>query len=223
MNTEDFGYSEPCRVKHPQMWQGVTSRCGLHYRALPGEGVFCLVKNVTGSIKSVEYYLSLTSCPCRKKWIHTLFGWRICSWNFNTQGSTAGLSLSAAQRSNLLEHSKVSIRRVRDECCVWLIFVVTNTSTLERTFDVRCSVQKFKFNTSSVEKYSVTSMYCSVKRNGSTKEHSRAGKLCMMDCRQSAAHKITLWMDGFMRNILALFISSNQLLQQIFTYNRPIT
>lgn len=27
-------------VKRPQMSGGVTSRCGLHYRLLPGEGVF---------------------------------------------------------------------------------------------------------------------------------------------------------------------------------------
>lgn len=56
-----FGYNEPCRAKHPQMSQGVTSHFGLYYRELPGEGV-CLVKNVIGSTTTLMRYISVTLC-----------------------------------------------------------------------------------------------------------------------------------------------------------------
>lgn len=56
----NFGHSEPCRVKHPQMSLGVTTLRGVHYRALPGEGVF-LVNDVIGSNKVVMRCLSVTS------------------------------------------------------------------------------------------------------------------------------------------------------------------
>lgn len=51
----------PCRVKHPQMSQGVTSHRGMHCRALPGEGVF-LSKKAIGSIDIVVHYHSVIPC-----------------------------------------------------------------------------------------------------------------------------------------------------------------
>lgn len=62
---EEIWLQRALGVKHPQMSQGVTSHSGLHYRALPGEGVF-LVKDVIGSIKAAVHYLSVTFLSSKK-------------------------------------------------------------------------------------------------------------------------------------------------------------
>lgn len=45
---------------------------------------------------------------------------------FSAQRSTAGRSLRPAKRNYLLEHGQVLVPFLRDECCVWPIFVATN-------------------------------------------------------------------------------------------------
>lgn len=115
------------------MSRGVTSHRGLHYRALPGEGVF-LVKNVIGFIKTAEGYLSVTSCLSTKKKEKKKES--AAEADFNIQVSTAGLSLSSAQRNILINHSQVlSVVCVRCILCV-ADFIVVNISPMGRTFDV---------------------------------------------------------------------------------------
>lgn len=55
-----FILSEPCRVKRLQMSKGVTLRWGLHYGAMPGEGVFFFRVSIVQS--RPKRYRSLTSC-----------------------------------------------------------------------------------------------------------------------------------------------------------------
>lgn len=86
------------------MSQGVASHCGLYYRALPGGGVF-LVKNVTGSIKAVVHYLSMTSCVSSKG-SDCLHETSASDTVFNIHGSTAGFSFSSAKRNILLNQNQ---------------------------------------------------------------------------------------------------------------------
>lgn len=96
--------------------------------ALPGGGVFFFffsphphpplflpVRNVTGSIKLAENYLSLTLCLPRKsergkkKSYSDIHEAVEAQRGFNTQRSTAGLGLSTAKRNYLLGCRQVSV------------------------------------------------------------------------------------------------------------------
>lgn len=96
----------PCGVKHGQMSLSVSSHCGLHYRALPGEGVFH-VKNVIGSIKAAVHYLSVTSCLTSKDsdTICITYPQQKQASTFRVQQLVSSFSL--AKRNILLNHNQV--------------------------------------------------------------------------------------------------------------------
>lgn len=136
-----FGVNEPCRVKHPQMSQGVSPHSGLHYRALPGEGVFH-VRNVIGSIKAAGALPFSDFTSVQQGFRHCFPQASAAETGFNIQGSTAGFSLSSAKRNILLNHNQV-LNTVCVRCrlsCVWLIFVVTNISPMGRKLETKVPV-----------------------------------------------------------------------------------
>ncbi len=104
------------------------------------EREFFLVKNVIGSIKAAEHYLPVTLCLSSKRFWLCLHEAPAAETGLSIQCSTAGLSLSSAQRHILRNHNQV-LNIVWDVCYVWLILVVTNISQMERKFDIGCSKQ----------------------------------------------------------------------------------
>lgn len=105
----------------------------LHYRALPGEGVF-LVKNVIGSIKAVVHYLSMTSCLSSK------YSDTVCMKQLQQKQASTFRVQQLVPASVQLKEKFYWTTIWYSILCVWnvsrvrLIFVVTNISPIGRKF-----------------------------------------------------------------------------------------
>lgn len=112
------------------MSHGVTSHCGLHYRAPPGEGVFffpCQECDWLYSDSRASSFSDFMSIQQKKNsHRYCLHEASAAETGFNTQGSTAGLSFSSAKRNISLKPQSGTQYCVWDVSCV--TFVVTNTS-----------------------------------------------------------------------------------------------
>lgn len=124
--------------------------------------VFSFVRNVTGSIKSAQHYLSLTLCLSRKRFRHA---WSICSPERLQHSAFNSWSQPQTSKKKLFVRTQTG-----SQCCFREMNVVCDWFLLPQTSPLRsrcliCDVLKktLRFHTSSVEKqsYLLSALVCS--------------------------------------------------------------
>lgn len=135
LNANKFNSGEPCGVKRLQMSEGVSWCCGLHYRAIPGEGVF--FPHV--SIMSTWIWLQ-TRALLLTDFIYKHLQTAQTSILKVQQLLSASVLLWETICYNKVRHGRVCMR---DVSCVWVIFDVTNMSPVDSVWDVWHPVHKF--------------------------------------------------------------------------------
>lgn len=124
--------------------------------------VFSLVRNVTGSIKSAEHYLSLTLCLSRKKFRHA---WSICSPERLQHSAFNSWSQPQTSKKKLFVRTQTGSHAVFER---WMLCVTDFCCHKHLLLCSRCLIcgvlkKMLRFHTSSVEKqsYLLSALVCS--------------------------------------------------------------